>query len=55
MVFPQVYERYEHVFKSPFLVVKGRFLRREGTHNVVVTEARPFQALEKAPASKDWR
>jgi error-prone DNA polymerase len=55
MIFPQVYERYENVFKSPFLVIKGRFLRREGTHNVVVTEARPFQALEKVPASKDWR
>jgi error-prone DNA polymerase len=55
MIFPQVYERYEHVFKSAFLVVKGRFLRRDGTHNVVVTEARTFQALEKVPASKDWR
>ena len=54
MVFPQVYERYEHVFKSAFLVVKGRFLRREGTHNVVVVEARTFQALERVPASKDW-
>ncbi|XUX00879.1 MAG: DNA polymerase III subunit alpha [Dehalogenimonas sp.] len=54
MVFPQVYGRQEHKFKSPFLVVKGRLSRREGTHNVVVNEVRPFSALEKAPSSKDW-
>ncbi len=54
MVFPQVYGRSEHKFKSPFLVVKGRLSRREGTHNVVVNEVRPFSALEKAPSSKDW-
>jgi len=55
MVFPQVYDKYERVFKSPFLVVKGRFVRRDGTHNVVISEAEPFQALEKVPASRDWR
>jgi error-prone DNA polymerase len=30
MVFPQVYERHAHQFKSPFLVVKGKLSRREG-------------------------
>lgn len=55
MVFPQVYERQEHKFKSPFLVVKGRLSRREGTHNVVVTGVRPFNALTRVPQSKDWR
>jgi error-prone DNA polymerase len=55
MVFSQVYERHEHQFKAPFLIVKGRLTRREGTHNVVVTQVRPFSALEKAPQSKDWR
>jgi len=54
MVFPQVYERQEHKFRSPFLVVKGTLSRREGTHNVVVNQVRPFSALEKAPQSKDW-
>jgi error-prone DNA polymerase len=54
MVFPQVYGRQEHKFKSAFLVVKGRVSRREGTHNIVVNEVRPFSALEKAPSSKDW-
>ena len=29
MVFPQVYERQEHKFKSPFLIVKGTLNRRE--------------------------
>jgi error-prone DNA polymerase len=55
MVFPQVYERNEHKFKAPFLVIKGRMSRREGTHTVVVTRVRPFKALEKVPESKDWR
>jgi len=55
MVFPQVYERQEHRFKAPFLMVKGRLSRREGAHNVVVTQVKPFSALEKVPQSKDWR
>jgi len=55
MVFPQVYERYELKFKSPFLIIKGTLTRREGTHNVVVNQVKPFNALEKLPKSKDWR
>ncbi len=54
MVFPRVYENQEHRFKSPFLVVKGVLTRRDGTHNVVVEKVKPFNALEKAPGSKDW-
>jgi error-prone DNA polymerase len=54
MVFGQVYERYEHTFRSPFLIIKGRLTRREGTCNVVINEAQSFSALEKVPASKDW-
>jgi len=52
MVFPQVYESQELKFKSPFLVVKGTLSRREGTHNVVVNQVRPFRALEKIPRQK---
>jgi error-prone DNA polymerase len=55
MVFPQVYARQEHKFKSPFLVVKGTLSRREGAHNVVISQVKPFNALEKVPQSKDWR
>jgi error-prone DNA polymerase len=55
MVFPQVYERNEPKFKSPFLVIKGRMSRREGTHTVVVSQVKPFKAMEKVPSSKDWR
>jgi error-prone DNA polymerase len=55
MVFPQVYERQEHRFKAPFLMVKGRLSRREGTYNVVVTQVKSFRALDKVPQSKDWR
>jgi error-prone DNA polymerase len=54
MVFPRVYERYEHKFKQPFLIVSGTLSRREGTHNVVVTQVQPFRALDKAPQAKDW-
>jgi error-prone DNA polymerase len=55
MVFSRVYERHEHQFKSPFLIVKGRLSRREGTHNVVINQVKPFSALDKVPQSKDWR
>jgi error-prone DNA polymerase len=55
MVFPKVYERYEHKFKSPFLIINGRVSRREGTYNVVINQVRAFNALDKAPQAKDWR
>jgi len=55
MIFPQVYEVNEHSFKSPFLIIKGRMSRRDGTHNVVVDSVRSFNALEKVPGSRDWR
>jgi error-prone DNA polymerase len=56
MVFGKVYERYEHKFRSPFLIIKGRLTRREGTHNVVIQRVKPFTAaMDKVPQSKDWR
>jgi error-prone DNA polymerase len=57
MVFPGVYEPQEYKFKSPFLIIKGKMCRKEGTHNVVVSQVRPlpFRALDKIPQSKDWR
>jgi error-prone DNA polymerase len=55
MVFAKVYERHEHRFKAPFLIVKGRLSRREGTCNIVVSQVKTFDALEKVPQSKDWR
>jgi error-prone DNA polymerase len=54
MVFPQVYERYEHKFKAPFLVITGKVSRREGTMNVVVNQVKPFTAMEKVPPAKNW-
>jgi error-prone DNA polymerase len=54
MVFGKVYEQYEYTFRSPFLIIKGRLTRREGTCNVVINHAESFSALEKVPASKDW-
>lgn len=55
MVFPQVYERNEHTFKSAFLIIKGRLTRREGTHNIIVNQVKAFSAVGKVPQSKDWR
>jgi error-prone DNA polymerase len=55
MVFPQVYERYEHRFKSPFLIIKGKMSRREGTHEIVVNQVKSFTAMDKVLESKDWR
>ena len=55
MVFGKVYERYEHKFRSPFLIIKGRLTRREGTFNVVIEEVEPFTTtLDKIPESKNW-
>jgi len=53
-VFGKVYEQYEYTFRSAFLIIKGRLTRREGTCNVVINRAESFNALEKAPSSKDW-
>ena len=55
MVFPGVYERYEHKFKSPFLIIDGKVSRREGTYNIVINRVSSFNALERVPSSKDWR
>ena len=55
MVFPQVYERYESRFKSPFLIIKGKMSRREGTHEIVVTQVKSFTAMDTVLQSKDFR
>jgi error-prone DNA polymerase len=55
MVFGQVYEKYEHTFRSAFLIIKGYLTRREGTCNVVINQAKAFTGLEKALPSKDFR
>jgi error-prone DNA polymerase len=54
MVFEKVYEQYEHTFRSAFLIIKGKLTKREGACNVIIKRAQPFNALEKAPSSKDW-
>ena len=54
MVFGKTYVKNEHTFRSPFLIIKGRLSRREGTCNVVIQQVQPFSALEKVPQSKDW-
>jgi len=53
IVFPRTYELFESRFKAPFLIIAGKVSRREGTQNIVVTEVKSFNALEKAPAAKN--
>ncbi len=53
-IFPQVYERYKHKFKEPFLMIKGNVSRREGTLNIIVSQVKPFNALDKTPPAKNW-
>jgi error-prone DNA polymerase len=55
MVFGPTYEKYEYTFRSPFIIIEGRLTRREGTCNVVINQVKPFNALDKVPASKDFR
>jgi error-prone DNA polymerase len=55
MVFGKTYTENEFTFRSPFLVVKGRLTRKEGTCNVVVRAVEAFSALEKGLPSKDFR
>lgn len=55
MVFGKTYERYEYTFRSPFIIIKGKLTRREGTCNVVINQVKPFSALDKALPSKDFR
>ena len=54
MVFGTTYEKYEHTFRSPFLMIKGRLVRRDGACNVVIHRVKPFSVLEKMPRSRDW-
>ncbi|MBI2854185.1 MAG: DNA polymerase III subunit alpha [Chloroflexi bacterium] len=55
MVWPQVYERYENRFKDPFLVVRGKVSRRDGTENIMVTGVESsFSAMERLPKAKNW-
>jgi error-prone DNA polymerase len=54
IIFPAVYMQNEFKFRSPFLIVQGTLLRREGTCNLAVEKVKSFKALDKAPASKDW-
>jgi error-prone DNA polymerase len=55
MVFPGVYNDNEHTFRAPFLVIKGKLVRREGTVNVVIDKVESFSVLDKPFKSHDFR
>ena len=54
ILWPKVYERYRQTLKEPFVLAHGTVSRREGTMNVVVSQARGFSTLEVTPKSKNW-
>jgi error-prone DNA polymerase len=55
MVFPRVYDQYEYTFRSPFVVIRGRLQRNDGTCNVVIDHVKAFNVLDKELPSKDFR
>ncbi len=55
VIWPTVYERNEMRFKAPFLIVKGKISRRDGTENVLVEQVQAsFSPFEKVPKAKNW-
>jgi len=56
VVWPKDYDRLRQTLKEPVLIVDGVLSRRDGTLNVVVTEARAVVAVNEkvAPKSKNW-
>ncbi len=54
-VFGKTYTEHEYTFLSPFLVVKGRLTRKEGTCNVIVRQVASFRALGKGLPSRDFQ
>ena len=55
IIWPKVYERYRQVLKEPLLLAEGTVSRREGTMNVVMSQARAISSMEEAPKAKNWR
>ena len=55
VVWPKVYGKLRRVLKEPLIVAKGTASRREGTMNIVITQARPLGQEIAAPRSKDWQ
>ena len=62
VVWPKVYGKLRRVLKEPLILAKGTASRREGTMNIVLTQARPvgqeiaappFQRLAVDPASHE--
>ena len=55
VVWPKVYGKLRRVLKEPLILAKGTASRREGTMNIVLTQARPLGQDIAAPRSKDWQ
>ena len=54
IVWPTVYKRLRHALIEPFVVVRGTVSRRNGTMNIVVTQAEALEVLWRAPVAKNW-
>ena len=54
VIWPKVYEKYRQVLKEPLVMAQGTVSRREGTMNIIVSEARVITTLEMVPEAKNW-
>jgi error-prone DNA polymerase len=54
IVWSSVYDRMRQTLSEPLLKAWGTVSRREGTLNIVVTQAEPLAAFPAAPKGKDW-
>ena len=57
LIWPNVYKRYRQVLEEPVVLVRGTVCRRDGTINVVVSDASTISAplLNVLPRVKEWR
>ena len=54
IIWPAVYKRYRQALREPLVVAKGTVSRRDGTMNIVLSQARQIPVSMKAPKAKSW-
>ena len=52
IIWPGVYQQYRHVLSGPLILAKGMVSHREGTMNIVLSDAREIPSLVLAPNAK---
>ena len=54
IVWATVYEKLRHILAEPAIVVRGSVSRREGTMNIIISEATTIYNTQVMPRAKDW-